>query len=172
LRHGTHLRPSQSRAHVQTLDGIRREFGTSQTGAPALRTKDIVALCETFGRDIRSLRDKAIILLGFTGGFRRSEIVGLNSEDLEFEGRNTARDAAALEDGSDREGEDHPHLSGQNPKTCPVAAVRAWLKAADLEHQGDHPVFRPVNRHRASNFGVSRIARSISSSKALAARHT
>ncbi len=139
-------------ALTQTLDGIRREFGTSQTGAPALRTKDIVALCETFGRDIRSLRDKAIILLGFTGGFRRSEIVGLNSEDLDFKDgtlRVTLRRSKTDQIGK---GRTVLILSGQNPKTCPVASVRAWLKAADLEHQGDHPVFRPVNRHSGVEF--------------------
>lgn len=134
-------------ALVKTLDGIRRTFGKNQKGARALRTEDIVALCETFGRDIRSLRDKAIILLGFAGGFRRSEIVGLNAEDLKFKDgtlRVTLRRSKTDQKG---EGRTIVILPGQNLKTCPVAAVRAWLSAADLKHEGGDPIFRPINRH-------------------------
>jgi site-specific recombinase XerD len=132
---------------AKTLDGIRRTFGKSQKGARALRTEDIIALCETFGHDIRSLRNKAIILLGFAGGFRRSEIVGLNAEDLEFE-KGTLR-VTLLRSKTDQEGEGRTIviMPGQNLKTCPVAAIRAWLAAADLEHEGGDPIFRPINRH-------------------------
>jgi integrase len=38
-------------------------------------------------------------------------------------------------------------MPGENPTTCAIAAVRAWLKAADLEHDGDNPVFRMVRGH-------------------------
>ena len=132
---------------VKILDGIRRKFDVSQTGARALRTEDIIALCETFGRDIRSLRDRAIILLGFAGGFRRSEIVGLNAEDMTFKD-GTLR-VMLRRSKTDQEGEGRiiVILPGQTLKTCPVAAVRAWLTAADLEHEGGDPIFRPINRH-------------------------
>ena len=55
----------------RTIDGIRRTFSARQEGAPALRHGDIAAICKTFRADVRSVRDKAIILLGFAGGFRR-----------------------------------------------------------------------------------------------------
>ena len=94
-----------SPALVKTLNGIRRKFDISQKGARALRTEDIIAMCETFGRDIRSLRNKAIVLLGFAGGFRRSEIVGFNAEDLEFKGKTlrvTLRRSKTDQDGEGR----------------------------------------------------------------------
>ena len=69
----------------RTLDGIRRTYGTHQAGAKALRTGDIIEICKRLSLDLRSVRDKAIILLGFAGGFRRSEIVALNVSDLTFE---------------------------------------------------------------------------------------
>ena len=134
-------------ALVKTLDGIRRKFHVSQKGARALRTEDIVAMCETFGCDIRSLRDKAIILLGFAGGFRRSEIVSLNAEDLEFKGKTLRVMLRRSKTDQKGEGRTIVILPGQNLKTCPVAAVRAWLSAADLEHEGGDPIFRPINRH-------------------------
>jgi site-specific recombinase XerD len=134
-------------ALAKTLNGIRRTFGVGQKGARALRTEDIIAICETYGRDIRSLRNKAIILLGFAGGFRRSEIVGLNVEDLKFKDgtlRVTLRRSKTDQEGK---GRTVVIMPGRNPKTCPVGAVRAWLRAADLEHDGNDPAFRPVNRH-------------------------
>jgi site-specific recombinase XerD len=134
-------------ALVKTLDGIRRKFKTSQKGARALRTEDIVALCETFGCDIRSLRDKAIILLGFAGGFRRSEIVGLNAEDLKFKGKILRVTLWRSKTDQEGEGRTIVILPGQNLKTCPVAAVLAWLNAAELKNEGSDPIFRPVNRH-------------------------
>jgi len=69
----------------RTMDGIRRTFGGRQEGAPALRYDDVATICKTFGLDVRSVRSKAIILLGFAGGFRRSELVALNVEDLDFD---------------------------------------------------------------------------------------
>ena len=69
----------------RTMNGILRTYGARQEGARALRAEDIDAICKTFRLDLRSVRNKAIILLGFAGGFRRSEIVALNVSDLEFE---------------------------------------------------------------------------------------
>jgi site-specific recombinase XerD len=134
-------------ALTKTLNGIRRKFTMSQKGARALRTEDIIALCETFGRDIRSLRNKAIVLLGFAGGFRRSEIVGLNAEDLEFKGKTLRVTLRRSKTDQDGEGRIIVIMPGRNPNTCPVAAIRVWLKAADLENEGADPIFRPVNRH-------------------------
>ncbi|MFZ0338473.1 MAG: site-specific integrase, partial [Terracidiphilus sp.] len=134
-------------ALVKTLDGIRRKFDVSQKGARALRTEDIIALCGTFGRDIRSLRNKAIILLGFAGGFRRSEIVGLNAEDLKFKEGNLRVTLRRSKTDQEGKGRTIVILPGQNLKTCPVAAVRAWLEAAELKDEGGDPIFRPVNRH-------------------------
>jgi site-specific recombinase XerD len=134
-------------ALTKTLNGIRRKFDISQKGARALRTEDIIAMCETFGRDIRSLRNKAIVLLGFAGGFRRSEIVGLNAEDLEFKGKTLRVTLRRSKTDQDGEGRIIVIMPGRNPNTCPVAAIRVWLKAADLENEGADPIFRPVNRH-------------------------
>lgn len=134
-------------ALTKTLNGIRRKFGVGQTGARALRTADIIALCDTFGRDIRSQRDKAIILLGFMGGFRRSEIVGLNVEDLKFKDKTLHVMLRRSKTDQEGRGRTIVIMPGENPKTCPVAAVRAWLGAARLANEGNNPAFRPVNRH-------------------------
>jgi integrase len=143
-------------ALANTLDGIRRTFDRSQKGARALRTADIVAMCEALGRDIRSQRNKAIILLGFAGGFRRSEIVGLNAEDLEFQEKTMRVTVRRSKTDQEGRGRTVVIFAGRNPNTCPVAAVRAWLKSADLKDEGGDPIFRPINRH--SGVELSRLS--------------
>lgn len=71
----------------------------------------------------------------------------MNIEDLEF--KNMTLRVTLRRSKTDQEGQGRVVviMPGKNSKTCPVAAVRAWLAAADPEHEGDNPVFRPVNRH-------------------------
>jgi site-specific recombinase XerD len=148
----------------QTMNGILRTYGARAEGARALRTEDIAAICKTFSLDLRSIRNKAIILLGFAGGFRRSEIVALDVSDLAFEDgllRVTLRRSKTDQTG---EGRTIVIMPGKNPTTCPVASVRAWLKEADIEHDGENPVFRPVARYgaaftRLSDKAVDRIVK-------------
>lgn len=149
----------------RTMNGILRTYGSRPEGARALRAEDIKAICKTFRLDLRSVRNKAIILLGFAGGFRRSEIVALNVSDLAFEKgllRVTVRRSKTDQKG---EGRTIVIMPGSIQETCPVAAVLAWLKRAELEHQGDNPVFRPVSRAgvestRLSDKTVDRIVKS------------
>lgn len=68
----------------RTHAGIRRTIGTAQRGkAPALST-DLKRMLSKLPNTPVGMRDRALMLLGFAGGFRRSELVGLNFEDLEF----------------------------------------------------------------------------------------
>jgi len=149
----------------RTMNGILRTYGAHQAGARALRAGDIATICKVFHIDLRSVRNKAIILLGFAGGFRRSEIVALNVSDLVFEEgmlRVMLRRSKTDQKGHGRKVVIMP---GENPMTCAVSAVRAWLKAADLQHEGDTPAFRPVSRGgveftRLSDKTVDRIVKS------------
>lgn len=149
----------------RTMDGIRRTFGARQEGAPALRHGDIAAICKTFRADVRSVRDKAIILLGFAGGFRRSELVALNVEDVadDKDGlRIILKRSKADQDGK---GRTVAIVKGAHPLTCPIAAVQAWLRAANIKEAGNNPLFYPVNRwggvelNRLSDRAVDRIVK-------------
>ena len=67
-----------------TLQGIKRIKGSRQVGSKALLTEDIKKIIDAISVDnIRTLRDKSLILLGFIGAFRRSELVNINLEDVE-----------------------------------------------------------------------------------------
>jgi integrase len=164
------------------LDGLKRKYGEWQEGAAALRTAHIAKICETLGLDAHGVRNRAILLLGFAGGFRRSELVGLDLEDLTFEtipemeqergGRPAGWAEKQLRIRIRRSKTDQTGrgrvigiLPGRNPATCPVRALEAWLRFAELEHDTG-PVFRPIDRwghiefYRLSDKAVDRIVKS------------
>lgn len=64
--------------------GIRNKHGIAQVGKAPITIKDLRQMIEFLPINIRGLRDRAMLLVGFAGAFRRSELVGLNLEDIAF----------------------------------------------------------------------------------------
>ncbi len=75
--------PARSPLVRATLQGIRRTFGIAQKQAKPLLAKDIARIVGRMGPRPKELRDRALLLIGFAGGFRRSELVALNVSDIE-----------------------------------------------------------------------------------------
>ena len=96
------------------------------------------------------LRDRALILLGFAGAFRRSELVALDIEDCTF-GKDgltvTLRRRKTDQDGAGRK-IGIPY--GSNPETCPVRTIQSWTEQAGI---ACGPLFRSTNRHRRIQAG-------------------
>ena len=73
---------------IENLMGIKRRKGTVQKGKKPLLIRGLKAIIDIINQeqieDIKKLRDKTMILVGFSGGFRRNEIVSLDVDDLEF----------------------------------------------------------------------------------------
>jgi site-specific recombinase XerD len=65
-----------------TLRGLRRIKGTAQRQATPLIKEDLFLVLEAMGSRLKDVRDRALLLLGFAGGFRRSELIGLNCDDV------------------------------------------------------------------------------------------
>jgi site-specific recombinase XerD len=135
------------------LTGIRQHYGKPQQSVQALRPEDISKICETFSLDLRSVRNKAIILLGFAGGFRRSEIVALNVEDLTFSKGEMTVALRRLKGSQQMKPRMLTIRSGTGARICPIAAVQAWLRAAEIENAGNYPLFRAINRWGAVELG-------------------
>ena len=76
--------PTHSAIVANTMKGIRRTMGTAPAQKAAALTDDIRAMVEATDAGIIGVRDRALILLGFAGAFRRSELVGLDVEDCAF----------------------------------------------------------------------------------------
>lgn len=141
-QHAGHPSPSQD-AHVRTvMKGIRRTLGTAPTVKAPILTEDLRLMIAALPDHPRSLRDRALLLLGFAGGFRRSELVGITLADLEF-----CRDGLTVtlrRSKTDQEGEGRKVAipNGSTPLTCPVRALQDWLATAKIE---DGFIFRAVS---------------------------
>jgi site-specific recombinase XerD len=93
------------------------------------------------GTDLKGLRDRAILLLGFAGAFRRSELVALNLADLEF--YNAGMRVTIRKSKTDQEGLGATIAIARGSVACPLDAVRTWIKAAAIT---DGALFRPVTK--------------------------
>ena len=124
--------------------GIRRVHGVAPKKVRAARTKVINALVAQLGSKPIDIRDRALLLIGFAGALRRSELVGLDVADITEDDEGLR--LLLRRSKTDQEGETKtlglPY--GSNPSTCPVRAWRAWRAIAGLE---DGPAFRAITRH-------------------------
>ena len=100
----------------------------------------MVALAPT--DTLRGLRDRALLLLGFAGAFRRSELVALRVEDLAFVPDGLR--VAIRRSKGDQEGAGQEIAIPHGTRLRPVEAVRAWLDAAGI---AEGPVFRRIRKN-------------------------
>jgi integrase len=117
----------------KTLQGIARTHGTRpQRQAAPLLTPDVIRVASVCGGSLRGERDRALILLGFAGAFRRSELVVIRVADLSFGPHGLS--VLLPRSKSDQEGEGSIVHVAANPLAahCPVAALRAWLASAGI----------------------------------------
>jgi len=138
---------------VATMKGIRRRLGMAPHQKAALSTAQLRAMLVALPDRLIGTRDRALLLLGFAGAFRRSELAGLDVEDLAFcsEGlRATLRRSKTDQEGVGRV---VGIPTSVDPAMCPVRAVRSWLDAAKLTNG---PVFREVGRY--GRLGEARLA--------------
>ena len=138
--------PATTRHFVvgETLKGIRRTIGTAQHGKDPLLSADIRRIVAARRRDLLGIRDSALVLAGFAGGFRRSELAGIHISDLKFSSDGvviTIRKSKTDQDGAGRE---VGLPFGNSQDTCPVRTLRQWLVASGIS---DGPVFRSVGRY-------------------------
>jgi len=148
--------------------GIVREKARQQDGAPPLMVEDLRSIIGHLPRysssdggptgclTLTALRDRALLLVGWTGALRRSELVALTTDDVEFiegEGVNVyVRRSKADQEGS---GLVKGLPYGSNKETCPVTALRQWLQAAERNVEGDFEgdIFRRF--YRGESIGPS-----------------
>ena len=132
---------------IENFMGIRRTKGSFQKGKKPILINHlkliINAINEQKNEDIKKLRDKSIILVGFGGGFRRTELISINYEDLEFvpEGlKITIRKSK-----TDQFGEGMikalPYFT--NEKYCPVINLKSWLEISKIK---SGPIFRRFSK--------------------------
>jgi integrase len=137
----------RSDRHISTvLAGIRRKHGKPPRQKEAILGDDIKAMVDTLGHDLRGLRDRAILLLGFAGGLRRSEIVGLDiTRDDNSDGAGWIEifpGQGVLVTLRGKTGWREVEVClGASEQTCPGAALETWIRFGRIARG---PLFRRI----------------------------
>lgn len=125
--------------------GIRRAKGTAPTQKAAIRVEDLRRMVEALPTDtLQGLRDRALLLVGFAGAFRRSELVGLDMADVETVSQGLVVHIRRSKTDQEGHGRAVGIPWGRHASTCPVRAYMAWLEASGI---ASGPIFRPIDRH-------------------------
>ncbi len=124
--------PTSHKIVRTTLEGIKREKGVKVDMAPAFRIDPFRAamldLCEDHAGQFR---DKVLLLLGFTGAFRRSELVSLNIEDLQFDENGLLIELQRSKTDQFGEGQVKAIFYAADPLLCPVRCLQRWIQLLD-----------------------------------------
>lgn len=125
------------------MAGIRRTVGVRPVRKAPLTLPEMRRLIAGIDDDLRGQRDKAMLLIGYAGAFRRSELVGVTMADLTF-----YEDRVSIllpRSKTDQEGAGKTKtIAVMGSDLCPVAALRNWIAAAGIE---TGHVFRGIDRH-------------------------
>ena len=142
---------------IQNFMGIKRSKGVNQKGKKPLLINDLKQIIDVINQqnepDIKKLRNKALLLIGFAGGFRRNELISLNLEDLEFVFEGLKINVKRSK--TDQFGEGFikgiPYF--ENYLYCPVKNLKNWLNISKIKKG---PVFvRFVKGSKISNIRLT-----------------
>jgi integrase len=125
-----HEPPTNSEAVRATLRGIRRSTGTAKVRKAPILAETARAMAQAAPDGLKGLGDRALLLVGFAGAFRRSELVALDVTDLE-ETEEGMR-VAIRRSKTDQEGKGEIIAIVRGSVNCPVKAVKNWLQATSI----------------------------------------
>ena len=132
---------------IENLMGIKRRKGSSQKGKKPLLISNLKQIINVIDKEkieeIKKLRDRSIILIGFSGGFRRNEIVSLDFDDLDFvqEGLKIKLKRSKTDQFGDGYVKGLPYFD--NSQYCPVVSIRKWLEISKINSGA---LFRRFNK--------------------------
>ncbi len=142
-RSAGHVSPTEDRQVRRVARGLRRTHGKPAKGKDPVRVDDLSAMVRDLGADLVDVRDKALLLLGFAGAFRRAELVALDVEDIKEVPEGLVVMLRRSKVDQEGEGRKVGIPKARRARLCPVAAVKAWTTAAGISAG---PLFRPVDR--------------------------
>ena len=121
---------------IENIMGIKRRKGSKQKGKKPLLINNLKQIINVIDEkkidEIKKLRDRSIILIGFSGGFRRNEIVSLDYDDLDFvnEGLKISLKRSKTDQFGEGSVKGLPHF--ENSQYCPVISLRKWIKISKI----------------------------------------
>jgi integrase len=133
--------PTENEAVQNVMRGIRREVGVAPVQKQPATAERILTMVAHQPASLVGKRDRALLLLGFAGAFRRSELAALNVEDLTFGADGV--DVMIRRSKTDQEGAGQVVAIPRGVHLMPVEALQDWLAAAGIT---SGPIFRAVSR--------------------------
>jgi len=121
---------------IENIMGIKRRKGSVQKGKKPILISHLKKLINVIddqkSEDIKKLRDRSIILIGFSGGFRRNEIISLDYDDLDFveEGLKIKIRKSKTDQFGEGSVKALPYFD--NPKYCPVISLKNWINISKI----------------------------------------
>ena len=123
---------------MENLMGIKRTNGSNQKGKKPLLISDLKILINVIDqskeKDKRKIRDKALILIGFSGGFRRSELVDIEYDDVEFVADGVKIFVKRSKTDQSGEGMTKAIPYFDKEKFCPVKALKKWIEITNIKN--------------------------------------
>ena len=132
---------------IENILGIKRRKGSIQKGKKPLlinNLKIIINVIDEYNKeDIKKFRDRSIILIGFSGGFRRNEIVSLDHDDLDFvpEGLKINLKRSKTDQFGEGSVKGLPYFD--NSQYCPVLSLKNWIQVSNIS---SGPLFRRFSK--------------------------
>ena len=132
---------------IENIMGIKRRKGSFQKGKKPILINDLTLLIDVIDKvnkeKIMRARDRSIILIGFSGGFRRNEIVSLDFDDLDFvsEGLKINLKRSKTDQYGDGSVKGLPYFD--NSQYCPVLSVKKWIEISNID---SGPLFRRFSK--------------------------
>ena len=132
---------------IENIMGIKRRKGSIQKGKKPLlinNLKKIINVIDEYNTEnIKKFRDRSIILMGFSGGFRRNEIVSLDYDDLDFvtEGLKISIKRSKTDQFGEGSVKGLPYFD--NTKYCPVLSLKNWIEISRIR---SGPLFRRFSK--------------------------
>ena len=160
-KHKGHYLDTKHPVIIENLMGIKRRKGSIQKGKKPLLINHLKAIVKVIDEDvteeIKKIRDKTIILTGFGGGFRRTELISIDYDDLEFvpEGLKITLRRSKTDQFGEGMVKGLPYFS--STKYCPVFNLKKWLELSKIK---DGPIFRrfakgsSLTKHRLTDQSV------------------
>ena len=132
---------------VENLMGIRRVKGSIQKGKKPLLINHLKSLINVINEqkidEIKKFRDKSIILIGFSGGFRRSELISINHDDLEFVDEGLKITIKKSKTDQLGEGMTKGLTYFDDETFCPVVNIKKWIEISKIQ---SGPIFRRFSK--------------------------
>lgn len=135
--------PTKTEIVRATMRGIRRSLGVAQRQAQAILKDDLFAMLNRLGARPKDVRDRAMLLFGFATAMRRSELVALDVEDVEFTTKGALVTIRKSKTDQESRGRTLAVPFGRT-RHCPIASIKDWLALAGIEKG---PIFLAVNKH-------------------------